>query len=689
MPTTSRAFAPRRATTRLAVPVVALLALLTGCSAVGVTGDGDTAPAASVDAIFPDDEIGPLVEALPQQTIKPLPSARLAEGLVPPTNRWFSGLVFGDDSMPVFPSPLSFQLTDGGFDLGLPRVTTAPKVIMGGHVAHIGVSVGADVAEVSDYDTASVTITHLADDVAVGETVIARGSPFVSFTALSAADVSTVTAFTPSSVDGAATAVIDGTTYGLVSDAELSSDGTGLALAEGETATWFALADGAELADFADAATHTVTGTTLDYTTSDTEVSTTIAYTTADGEPTIVAALPHQQAGLADSVACSSATYSTIYGDMTACTTDALTWSSPALEPSGALDLSALDDADRDRLAEQVTLDIAETETFADDTYFGGKSLYRAVNLLEIAEEVGADDAAATMRDRLVTTMSEWMDPDRCDERDLRCFVYDPEARGIVGLATSFGSEEFNDHHFHYGYFLYTAGVLAADDPELVESWAPVMNLLAADLATRGESTYFPEQRNFDSYGGHSWASGTSPFGDGNNQESSSEAVTAWNGLALWAAASDQGDLETEARWMLAAEATSAKAYWTDFPLDDPIMEGFEHTITSLVWGGKRDYATWFSAEPSAMLGILVLPMSPVADYLAGDPERIDANIADAAPDGFDVTFGDYLLMYSALSSTEAASRALEESRELHEDRIDDGNSRSYMLAWLMAHAAA
>ena len=39
----------------------------------------------------------------------------------------------------------------------------------------------------------------------------------------------------------------------------------------------------------------------------------------------------------------------------------------------------------------------------------------------------------------------------------------------------------------------------------------------------------------FDPYRGHSWASGPSPFASGNNQESSSEAVAAWNGLALWA----------------------------------------------------------------------------------------------------------------------------------------------------------
>ena len=214
------------------------------------------------------------------------------------------------------------------------------------------------------------------------------------------------------------------------------------------------------------------------------------------------------------------------------------------------------------------------------------------------------------------------------------------------------------------------------------------MDLLAADNATgAADPSYFPELRAFDVYAGHSWASGTSPFGDGNNQESSSEAVNAYNGLALWAAASRNEPLAAEATWLLSAEAASAQAYWTNFDRDDPAYDGFDHTVTSLVWGGKRDWATWFSPEPSAMLGILVLPMSPVSSYLAGDPERIRANLADAAPDGFDVLFGDYLLMYSALAGSADAAAALTAARSLNEDRIDDGDSRSYLLAWLMVHA--
>jgi endoglucanase Acf2 len=415
--------------------------------------------------------------------------------------------------------------------------------------------------------------------------------------------------------------------------------------------------------------------------------TTTLRYLTEGGEPTVVAVLPHQAAGLEGSPDCGLGTYTGVLGEMDVCATGDLAWSVPTLEPSGALDLSGLDESQKATLAEQVAADAAADKPFAADTYFGGKSLYRVVNLYQVARQVGADDVAGDLRTRVVDQIDEWAQPDGCEQREERCFVYDPAARGMVGKVPSFGSEEFNDHHFHYGYFLYAAGVMAAEDPALAERWAPVIDLLAADIATSGGSSFFPDRRVFDVYGGHSWASGTSPFGDGNNQESSSEAVTAWNGLALWAQASGKEDLEAQARWMLAAEAASALAYWTNFPLDEALYDGFDHTVTSLVWGGKRDYATWFSAEPSAMLGILVLPMSPVADYLAVDPDRVRSNLEDSVPDGYDVMFGDFLLMYSALAGPEEAAAALEEAAALSDERIDDGNTRSYLLAWIMAHA--
>jgi endoglucanase Acf2 len=99
---------------------------------------------------------------------------------------------------------------------------------------------------------------------------------------------------------------------------------------------------------------------------------------------------------------------------------------------------------------------------------------------------------------------------------------------------------------------------------------------------------------------------------------------------------------------------------------------------------GKRDYATWFSADPSAKLGIQLIPMSPASTYLGGDPARIAENVDEATAAGFDVALGDYLLMYSALGSKTKAAAALTTAHALPNRFIDDADSRSYLLAWLM-----
>lgn len=680
-------------------------ALFTSDASPGGTDGGGTAAAPAADRTGTAPDVDPAI--LPQESVAPEPSMRLADGLVPPTNRWFSGLVFGEEPLPVFPVPLAFGVTDGGFGVGLPEVQVTETSILGPFVPQVAVDVGATASRVTAYDTASVTLElQDASGAAIGSVTLVEGSPVLRYSAATAQTASLTQAF--GAADGLVTADVDGREWLLVGpegpsdESVLGPDGRSLDLAAGESVAFLPVPDDLPddasddaLTTLAAAAAAPVTGTTLAYGVADDAVTTAIGYATdggPDGPGTVVVRLPHQRES--DGATCGLGTYATVRGTVDVCTATTLAWTSPAVEPAGTLDVSRLGDDARAELADQVRADWAAHEPLPSDTYFGGKSLARDANLLLLADQLGVDEVAAPLREELAAGLREWTEPGGCDARDARCFVYDPAVRGVVGKTPSFGSEEFNDHHFHYGYLLYAAGVVAADDPDLAADLAPVLDLLAADVAAGAGSEDFPALRVFDAYAGHSWASGYSPFADGNNQESASEAVSAWNGLALWAAASGDDDLEAQARWLLSAEAASARAYWTDFDRDDPAVSGFTPAVASLVWGGKRDYATWFSAEPGAMLGILVLPSQPVADYLAGDPERIRANLdAELAgprddPASWDVMFGDQLLMYASLAGPDDAASALQIARSLPEERVDDGSTRSYLLAFLMTHAS-
>lgn len=649
----------------------------------------DSGMKASVGPVFDQDQIAPVVDGIVHKTIKDLDAKRLAEGLVPPTNRWFSGLVFGDKPQPVFPLPLSFGLTDSGFAFGQPAVTTTEKNISGGFKPDVTVEIGAADTRVSGYDTSTVTLDSF--DVAgevLGHTRIAQGSPFVSYTAAKPSKISSPLQLAK---DGDLYTVKAGdVSYGLVTRARSVAGGT-ISLEKGDTATWFAIPPDGAADKLAELAAHPPTGSTLDYRIAGDQVRTTLSYQ-ADG-PTAFAALPHQQQNLAPGITCDLGSYPSIYGTLKLCSGSELSWSSPLYAPKTALNLDNLSSGQREELIKQVTKDAANLPDFPADTYFGGKALYRAAMLYQLAGQLKAERPAADLKVKLTETLGQWTDPQGCAKRQAFCFVYDEQAKGVVGMTPSFGSEEFNDHHFHYGYFLYAAAVVAANDPALAQRYAPVLNLLAADIGSSAnggkgsssETAHFPDRRTFDPYAGHSWASGTAPFADGNNQESSSEAVTAWNGLALWAKATGNANLETEATWMLSSEAQAGLAYWTNFDSSQPVYAGYEHKIVPLNWGGKRDYATWFSPEPAAMLGILVIPMSPSSTYLAGDSRRIEANVAEATGGTFDQKFGDYLLMYSALAGEQQRKAALAAAERLDDKWIDDGNSRSYLLAWLMS----
>ena len=610
-----------------------------------------------------------------------MPTARLAAHLIPPTNSWFSGLVFGDAPQPVFPLPLSFALTGSGFALGVPTVTTGANTINGGYSPAIAVTNGSASSVITAYDAASVTVQQKdASGAPVGSVVIAEGSPVVSYTALRDGTVSLGTRFDGSGAVKSAT--VGGTGYGLITDGALA--GTQLRLTKGQTLELFAAPTGADPTKFGEHIS-AVTGVSASYRVDSAKVTTTLSYHSTG--QTMVAAMPHQQAGLVTPSHCSLGNYPSVYGTLSLCSGSTLSWTSKKVAPNGTLQLGQLSGADKAELTSQLSRDLATTTPLPTDSYFGGKALYRLANLLMLARELGDATSAATAQSKLDAALVTWTEPHGCTTRSTECFVYDPTVKGVVGLTASFGSDQFNDHHFHYGYFLYAAGIAARYEPKITSRLEPVMNLLAADIAMPGASSNFPTRRVFDTYAGHSWASGYSPFADGNNQESSSEAVDAWNGLGLWATATGNSQLQTEATWMLSAETASAKAYWTNFDTQAPVYSGYQHSVVGINWGAKRDYSTWFSADPNAKLGIQLIPMSPASGYLAGDSARIARNITEATPSGVNVQFGDYLLMYSALEGSRQASAALATARTLPAKFIDDADSRSYLLAWIMSRS--
>ena len=656
---------------------VGLTLALVACTAGGGAGAGDrgAAAGASQDAAAPLS--GDAVSALPVEQISSAAIPHLADGVAPPTSRWYASLAFSDPGVPVYPTPLAFLATGDGFTVQRPAVSVSPTSIAAPFTGGLHLDLGATDYRVARTDPVSVTIAYTDATGPRARVTIAEGSPIVAVAA--ASDLDLVLPETPTEVAaGAWTVTLDGAVHLLVAP-QAETDGSALRVPAGGTLQVAVPPDDGDPAAWAAAIGEPVTGVAVTGGVGDEGADTRLDYEGTDR--TVVVPFAGLDAGSTSPADdCTLGTYDTPYGAASACASTTLEWSVPRIAPAAEYDLAGTDDATRASLLAQASDDLAVTGALPDDTYFGGKALARLGDLLSLARTLGDADLATRIADRLAAELEPWTVADGCATRAAKCFVYDDRLHLVVGKEVGFGAEDGNDHHFHYGYFLAAAGALAAARPDLVDELRPVMNALAADVAG-GSGDALTALRVFDPYRGHSWAAGLAPFADGNNQESSSEAVAAWNGLALWAEASGDDELLGRAAWLLSNEAAAARTLWLE-PTDLPA--GYAHTIVSISWGAKRDYATWFSAEPSAILGIQALPLGPVSlEYLAGDPARVAENVADAGDTAFTGPLGDDVQAYSALGSPDAASAAA--TAFAARTTFDDGWSKALALAWVAA----
>ena len=593
---------------------------------------------------------------------------RVDGDLAPPTNRWYSGMFLGAEPQPVFAMPLAVQADDTGVAVGLPRVSASERTITAPFAPELRLGLAADAFTATRADPVSVTSTYTSSGTPVGELDLAEGWPYVGYTALDDQDV-TVPAGTRvarrRSVAGHGGRRHDVRPRGRPRRRQpprrRAHRRRGRAGPRGDPAGRSPPAQDRTLAELARGAVP-VHGTSTSYDARAGDRPAPGSTTdTPGGRSTVLAAMPHQRldrptvVGRVDS----------LYGPLRLVRSRAagLQRAGPAAGrdpgPRPASTAGA-----RAEVREQVVADVAREVSGTpprQDTYFGGKDVHRMAQLTRLAEAVGADDAARTIRERAVSELDAWLG----GHADCAASV-DPVLRLRHRLEGRGGPDRV----------VRLRGVQRPPLPlrllprrggaagrgasrELLDRWRPTLTALAEDIASPATNGTLPALRSFDPYAAHSWAAGRSDFADGNNQESSSEAINAWNGLARGprptATARSPGRPPGSSASRPPPRGRTGCSRGT-------CPAAYDHSIVSLNWGGKREWATWFSAEPSAMLGIQLLPMPPVLAQGRVDEERVRASVAEASAGGFDTMFGDYLTMYLALADPQ---RALEVGRRL------------------------
>ncbi|HUT10531.1 MAG TPA: glycosyl hydrolase [Thermoguttaceae bacterium] len=633
-----------------------------------------------------------------------------------PTNDWWSSVAWMEFSERQYPHPLAVQAVRSGLAVYYPgpHITANKAAIFGfmpagtGEDLVLGHSAAAEFrdARVDGFSDWFVRVAFAAGGNRM-QVSYGHGSPFV-YALYEGGGARVAFAKTPrvwsGDADGAVLGVsVGGKHYGLFGPG--GSTWSGL---DGKTFTnhcgqnrYFSLAllpddSPGTLSLFAAHAHAHVTDTafTAQYDPADGTVRTQFTFTTTahegDNRETLFALYPHQWKHTSHELL--DAEYASVRGTMKLGrgssfeTRVPFPGVLPSLPDAGTYDKRQLD-----RFLDD---EVRRTESGVKDTYWEGKRLGKLATLIPIAQQTGNNEAASTFRRELQGRLENWFtaadSQGRLKSKGL--FYYDDNWGTLIGYPASFGSDaDLNDHHFHYGYFIKAAAEIARDDPDWASDarYGGMVKLLIRDVATCNDrDPLFPRLRNFDPYAGHSWASGNAKFGDGNNNESSSEAMNAWCAMILWGQATGHQAIRDAGIILYTTEMTAIEEYWFDVERTNHHPD-YPASVVTMVWGGKGANGTWFSGNPEAIHGINWLPIHGGSLYLGRYPDYVkrnyDALAAENGGTNWD-QWADLIWMVRALVDPQDAIRQFDARPENFTPEA--GNSLANTYHWVHNLAA-
>ncbi len=594
-----------------------------------------------------------------------------------PTNDWWSSLAWTPYSNGQYPHPLAMKHQSDGMRIFNPsdRITANTACICGWmndiHDFTIGNSGSATFpdAKVDNFSDWFVSALYQNGGSSI-KASYGHGSPYVYFTYTGGNPV--LKFYTPPTVwsGNANSAVlgvtIEGAHYALFgpTGSTWSGIGTNNLTNNLNGKNYFSIAalpdhSPATLTKFQQYAYSHVTDTKMNYAynSSNSNVTTTYTYTTTAKEGsqtgTIFALYPHQWKNTSQSLL--SYTYNSVRGAMKTAvgtsftTTMKFTGVLPALPDKGTYNKTTL--------GGYINEEEALTYTGGNDTYWLGKRLGKLATLAPIADQVGDATASAQFRNEIKSRLQNYLKASDSSGnlKSSNLFYYNSNWGSLIGYPASFGSDsELNDHHFHYGYYIKAAAEIARTDKTWAASWGPMVELLIRDMASWDRNDpMFPYLRNFDPYAGHSWAAGHAKFDDGNNNESSSEAMNAWTGLILWGEATGNTTIRDLGIYLYTTEMNAINDYWFDVQ-DNTHPAGYTPSVVTMVWGGKGANGTWFTANPEQVHGINWLPITAGSLYLTHYPNYANKNYAALVSENGGTNWDawrDLVWMYRAISN--------------------------------------
>ena len=271
----------------------------------------------------------------------------------------------------------------------------------------------------------------------------------------------------------------------------------------------------------------------------------------------------------------------------------------------------------RERMRQMIA-DYAQKGAFGADTYWGGKGLTQMALYMTFAREMGEEALFEQCRSRLREALEDWLTYTPGEKS--RFFARYDRWGALVGYDTSYDSDTFNDHHFHYGYFTYAGALLALVDDDFRARYGDMLRLVVKDYANWDRSDKrFPWLRTFTPWSGHSYAGGLGNTGNGNGQESTSESMQGWGGVYLLGVALGDKAMRDAGIFGWVTESKGVAEYWFDRDKENIDRTLYAKPYCSNLTAAGIGWWTWFSGDPVWMHSIQWMPVSPCLDYLSED----------------------------------------------------------------------
>lgn len=333
------------------------------------------------------------------------------------------------------------------------------------------------------------------------------------------------------------------------------------------------------------------------------------------------------------------------------------------------------------------------SQTNVSSTYFSGKGLDKFAQIIFTAKYIlGNNDLALQGLNKLKSAFSVFT-----NNKQQSPLAYDTTWKGLVstlGLggdsSQDFGNTYYNDHHFHYGYFVHAAAVIAQVDNDIGGgTWLAqnkdFVNTMVRDVANpSGSDIYFPLWRSFDWYAGHSWAKGIFESTDGKDEESTSEDVHFAYGMKLWGRVIGDSAMEARGNLMLAVLRRSLNSYFLYLDSNN-IMPAkiIGNKVSGILFENKVDHATYFGTGLQYIQGIHMIPVTSVSSFIRS-PTFVSqewnsklSSIISSVTDGWRGT----LMMNYALTNP-SASLQFFSGPSYSDAYLDGGMSRTWALAY-------